>query len=154
MCKVVEENPVDLVRTSLAREPAEVNVAKNFPALETICENINRILTPTQQDQTAAEKSTLNTANKSEATSPGEALGTPIPQDDCKPDNSVDNDSKDMEIELEPEKESCTNLERENNQTPSLPEKKESDTEMDETKNDELNENTQKSDAGVIVLDD
>ncbi|XP_061365248.1 CHD3-type chromatin-remodeling factor PICKLE isoform X2 [Gastrolobium bilobum] len=158
MCKIVEENPVDLVRTSLAREPAEFNAVKNLPLLETICEDINRILKPTQEEQPIAEMPILNSDIKSEDISHDEVLGSkslPNPQDDCKHDNSADNESKDMVIECEPNKESCSSLVNEKNETPSLPVKKESDTETDESKNDaELNENTQKSDAGVIVLDD
>ena len=44
---------MDLVQTSLAREPAELNVVKNFPPLETLCEDINKILTPTQEQPIA-----------------------------------------------------------------------------------------------------
>ncbi|MED6158959.1 hypothetical protein PIB30_037850 [Stylosanthes scabra] len=134
MCKAVEENPVDRVRASLAREPADVNVAKNFLPLETICEDMQRILTPSQPDQTTADKSKLYS-------------------DDCKLDNTVDNESKDMEIELETAKESRTNLEKENGQSPILPGNQENDTEMDESKIEGLNGNTEKSDARVVVLE-
>jgi len=64
MCKVVEENPMDLVQTSLAREPAELHVGKNFQPLETICKDINRILTPTQE-QSAADIPQSNSDKKS-----------------------------------------------------------------------------------------
>lgn len=140
MCKVVKQNPVDLVQTSLAREQAEGNVVNNFPPLETICDDINRLLTPIQQDQASAEMTVLNSDNKSEATI-SHLEGLPTPQDHCKPDNSADNESKYMVMESEPEKESGS--------------LNEEDTEMGETKNDaELNENTEKSGAGIIVLDD
>ncbi|XP_015945340.1 CHD3-type chromatin-remodeling factor PICKLE [Arachis duranensis] len=134
MCKVVEENPIDRVRASLARESADVNVTKNFPPLETICEDMHRILTPTQPDQTATDKSKLHS-------------------DDCKVDNTVDNESRDMEIELDSAKEGRTNLGKENGQSPILPGKQD-DIEMDESKIDGLNDNTEKSDAGVVVLED
>ncbi|XP_027356637.1 CHD3-type chromatin-remodeling factor PICKLE isoform X2 [Abrus precatorius] len=157
MCKVVEENPMDLVQTSLTREPAEINGVKNFPPLETICEEINRILTPAQE-QPISEMPISNSDNKSEVISHGEVVGSkslPIPQDDSKRDDSTDNQSKDMIIESELKNESSSSLVKEINETPSLPEKEESNTEMDETKNDApLNENPEKSDAGVIVLDD
>ncbi|KAK7311902.1 hypothetical protein RJT34_10364 [Clitoria ternatea] len=107
MCKVVEENPMDLVQTFLAREPAEPNTAKNFPLLETICDDINRILTPTQENP-IADTSILNSDNKSEALSQDEILGSkslPIPQEDCKHNNSAYRDSKDMLIESEAIKE-------------------------------------------------
>ncbi|CAI8599568.1 unnamed protein product [Vicia faba] len=132
MCKVVEENPMDLVQASLAGEPAEVNAGKKFQPLEAISESINRILTPT-----VAETPILNSDNKSEAT----------PQNDCKLNSSADDKTQDMVIECDPIKESCSSLVNENKETP---DKKESNTEMDES-HAELNEN---SGAGVIVLDE
>lgn len=127
MCKVVEENPMDLVQASLAGEPAEVNAVKKLAPLETISENINRTLTPT-----VPETPILNSDNRSKAP----------PQNDCKLDSSAADDKpQDMVIECDPIKESCSSL---------LNEKKVSNTEMDES-HAELNEN---SDAGVIVLDE
>ncbi|XP_019437785.1 PREDICTED: CHD3-type chromatin-remodeling factor PICKLE-like isoform X2 [Lupinus angustifolius] len=124
MCQAVKENPIDLVRRSSEREQAEGNMVKNNPPLETFCEDINRLLTvtPTQQDQTNAGISVFNSENKSEAA---------ISKEDCKLDNSADNESKDMVIEPKPEKESCSSL---------IDEKKGDDTEIDGTKNNaELN---------------
>jgi chromodomain-helicase-DNA-binding protein 4 len=132
MCKVVEENPTDLVQASLARESAEVNTVKKFPPLETICEDVNRILTPTVE-QPISETPILNSDNKSEAISHGD-------------------ETKDMAIDADPVKESGSSLVIEK-ETPSLAEKKESNTEMNESSNAELDENTPNSDAGVIVLD-
>ncbi|KAL2346668.1 hypothetical protein Fmac_000668 [Flemingia macrophylla] len=157
MCKMVEVNPVDLVQTSLARAPPELdelNVVKNFPPLETLCEEVNRILKSTQEP--VAEMPTSNSDSKSEAISHDELLRSkslPIPQDPCKPEDSADNESKDMITESESIKESCSSLVKEKNETPTLPEKEESNAEMDETMTDaELNENPEKSDAGVVVL--
>ncbi|KAK7283118.1 hypothetical protein RIF29_12416 [Crotalaria pallida] len=114
MCNVVKENPFDLVRTSLEGEQAGGNVVKNFTPLETICEDINRLLTPRQEES---------------------KVEVPIPQDDRKPDNSADNEGKDMAIETKPEKDD--------------------DVEMVETKKGaDLNEEVEKSGAGVIVLED
>lgn len=59
MCKVME----DSVPTSLARELTEVNATKNFHQLETIYQDINRILTP-----------------------PNEPTSEPIVNSDSKPD--------------------------------------------------------------------
>ena len=80
----------------------------------------------------------------------GENLGSKSPpiSQDCKPKDSEDNENKDMKIESESIKESCSSLLEEKNETPTLPDKEESKTEMDETMNDaELNENPEKSDA-------
>lgn len=122
---------MDLVQASLA-EPAEVNAVKKLTPLEIISENINRILTPT-----VAETLILNSDNKSEAS----------PQNDCKLDSSADDKPQDMVIECDPIKENCSSLGNENKETQ---EKKESNTEMDES-HAELNAN---SDTGVIVLDE
>ncbi|OIV96461.1 hypothetical protein TanjilG_07853 [Lupinus angustifolius] len=129
MCKVVKENPLDLVRTSLEREQAEGNLVKNIPSLGTICEDINCLLT-LAQDQTTAEMTVSNSDNKAEAA---------IAKGDRKLDNSADNESKYLIIEPKPENESYS----------SLVQKMGGDAEMGETKNDaELNENTDKSGAG------
>ncbi|KAK7260935.1 hypothetical protein RIF29_27236 [Crotalaria pallida] len=56
MCKVLNGSAMDLVQPYLGGEPTEVNVMKNLHKLETICEDVNRILTPTQQNQPTAEK--------------------------------------------------------------------------------------------------
>ncbi|CAJ1973658.1 unnamed protein product [Sphenostylis stenocarpa] len=127
MCKVVEENPMDLVQTSLAREPADPDVVKNFPPLVTICEDIYRILTPIQE-QRAADIPISNLDNKSEAISDGEILGTKSlanHRDAGKPTDSANNENKDMIIESEPIKDK--------NEATTLPEKEKSNTEMDET---------------------
>ncbi|XP_073223963.1 CHD3-type chromatin-remodeling factor PICKLE isoform X2 [Cicer arietinum] len=62
MCTVVEENTADLVRTSWSRKQTEVNAMKNFHQLETICGDVNRILT--QQNQHTL-KPIANSDNKS-----------------------------------------------------------------------------------------
>ncbi|XP_027904599.1 CHD3-type chromatin-remodeling factor PICKLE isoform X2 [Vigna unguiculata] len=133
MCKIVEENPMDVqVQTSLAREPAELHVGKNFSPLETICKDINRILTPTEE-QSAADIPMSNSENKSEVMSQSEILGAkslPTPQD------SANNESKDMIIESEPIKESCSSLVKDTNEIQTLPDKEKSNTIMDETMTD------------------
>jgi len=120
------------VQTSLAREPAELHVGKNFSPLETICKDINRILTPTEE-QSAADIPMSNSENKSEVMSQSEILGAkslPTPQD------SANNESKDMIIESEPIKESCSSLVKDTNEIQTLPDKEKSNTIMDETMTD------------------
>lgn len=150
MYKVVEENTIGLVQTSLAREPAEVDAVKNFLSIDTICKDINGILTPSQQSHPTEEKPLLIPENKSESSPKSEVL---ISQDDCQPESAT-NERKDVVIESELEKESSTGPVKEK-ETPSLPETRGTDIEMDEAKNDaELNEKTEKSDPAVILLDD
>ncbi|KAI4337260.1 hypothetical protein L6164_015699 [Bauhinia variegata] len=149
MCKIIEENAMESDQTALAREPAEVKMLNNLLPLETISKDINRILTPTQQ----------NSENKSEAVTHGDVGGSTfssIPQDDSKPDNTVDDKSKDVVIESEVKRESSSHDHQEQiNEIPTIPETKGSDVEMVEAKNDaELNQNTETSEPGVIVLDD
>ncbi|BAT78110.1 CHD3-type chromatin-remodeling factor [Vigna angularis] len=134
MCKIMEENPMDLVQTSLAREPAELHVGKNFLPVETICKDIDRILTPTEE-QSAADIPMSNSENKSEVMSKSEILGakslpTPTPHD------SANNESKDMLIESETIKESCSSLVKDTNEIQTLPDKEKSNTVMDETMTD------------------
>ena len=94
MCKEVLENPIDLVQTSLARQSADVNVVKNFLPLEGICEDINRILAPTQ-DQPTEEMASMNSDSKPVI------ISSPIPQGDRKADSSANNKSKEHNTEME-----------------------------------------------------
>jgi len=123
----MEENTLELVQASLA-----------------IREDINRLFLPTKQSNPNAEKPVLNPDNKSDAVSQGEVAGSRLPsisQDDCKPDNAANNGSR-VVIESELEKES-------------RPDARGSDIEMGETRTDaELDENIDRSDIGVVVLDD
>jgi hypothetical protein len=85
----------------LAREPAEVNAVKKCAPLETTCEDINRILTPTVK-QLVAETPVLNSDNKSEEISHIEVLGSkspPNPQNDRKPDSLANEEAKDMIVD-------------------------------------------------------
>lgn len=114
MCKTVAENT------------GETSSMKNLVPLETISEDIIKILSPT------AEKPTLNTDNKSE----GELVGS-LPQDDLKPDNAVNNGSKEVDVVIDSE-----------------PESKESD-DVEMAKDDaDLDDNMAKSGPSVVVLDD
>ncbi|KAF7817290.1 CHD3-type chromatin-remodeling factor PICKLE isoform X1 [Senna tora] len=145
MCKVLNENSMDLIPTSLARETAEADAVKNFPKLQTICEDTNRILTPSQKSHPTEEKP-LIPENKSEASQQGEVM---VSQDDCK-SKSVDTERKDVLIDSEHKKESSTGLVKEKETTSPL-ETKVSDIEMDDADNDaELNEKAEKSEPGVI----
>ncbi|XP_047157563.1 CHD3-type chromatin-remodeling factor PICKLE isoform X1 [Vigna umbellata] len=119
MCKIMEENPMDLVQTSLAREPAELHVGKNFLPVETICKDIDRILTPTEE-QSAADIPMSNSENKSEVMSKSEILAKSLPTP--TPHDSANNESKDMLIDT--------------NEIQTLPDKEKSNTVMDETMTD------------------
>lgn len=95
MCRVTDENTSDLVRTSLARERTGVNIMKNFHQLETICEDVNRILT---QNQPTAEP-ILNSDVKSDVISKSDVVGSGLPsvsQEECKPkeDEVMESESK------------------------------------------------------------
>ncbi|XP_054798276.1 CHD3-type chromatin-remodeling factor PICKLE isoform X2 [Prosopis cineraria] len=176
MCRVAEENTI-----GLAGGPADGSLMKNLPPLETVCEDINKILSPTKQDDGTAEMPISSPGVKSEASSESEVVGARLPskpQDDCKPDNAVNHEGKDVVIGPDNGKESY-------NRWPSTPQdecrpdnavnnegkdlvtgsdlgKEESgsetrggDIEMVDASNDaELDENMDKSDPGVVVLDE
>ncbi|KAK7383461.1 hypothetical protein VNO78_29140 [Psophocarpus tetragonolobus] len=92
MCKTVEENTMDLVQTSLARE----NVIKNLHQLEIISADVNRIL-----NQHAAAMPVLNSYNNSNTSSQTAFVvsgSLSSSQDTCKPKGVV--------MESEPKKES------------------------------------------------
>ncbi|KAF7830339.1 CHD3-type chromatin-remodeling factor PICKLE isoform X1 [Senna tora] len=71
MCKVVDESSLK----SLAKGPAEGSLMKNAHSLETICNDISRLLSPTQQNDPASETEIV------------------------EPDNAANNGSKSMVME-------------------------------------------------------
>lgn len=52
---MVEETTQELVQTSLTSQTASLDVRKNCLAIETICENINRILSPANESSQASK---------------------------------------------------------------------------------------------------
>lgn len=52
---MVEETTQELVQTSLTNQTASLDVRKNCLAMETICENINRILSPANESSQASK---------------------------------------------------------------------------------------------------
>ncbi|KAK4277229.1 hypothetical protein QN277_015253 [Acacia crassicarpa] len=140
MCRVAEENTIEL-----AGGPADVGPMKNLPPLETVCEDINKILSPSKQDDGTAEMPIPSPGIKAEALLESEVAGSRLPstpQDDSKPDNAVNKQGKDVATGTDNGKESGS-------------ETMGGDVEMGEANNDaELNENMDKPDPRVHVLDE
>lgn len=164
MCKVVEENPQESVPTSSANQ----SVTKNLLPLETICEDVNRILSPGQTKPPTSEEPISNIRQQSQAESGVDVSITGSPsahQDDHGPASTAETEMMDIVTESEPLKESCkltdsdpdldpAKAESEASVDPSppqVPEVTEDDVEMDDAPS---NGSAQKSEQGVIVLDD
>lgn len=176
MCKVVEENTQESVPTSSANQSA----TKNLLPLETISEDVNRILSPGQTKPPTSEEPITNISQQSQAESGVDVSITASPsahQDDHGPASIAETEMMDIETESEPLKESSklTNSDpaKAESESPcdveasmdpcppqvpegtNLPVITEVDVEMDERKDDTpSNGSTQKSEQGVIVLDD
>jgi hypothetical protein len=165
MCKVVEENPQESVPTSSANQ----SVTKNLLPLETICEDVNRILSPGQTKPPTSEDLISNRTQQSQAESgvvDVSITGSPSAhQDDHGPASTAETEMMDIVTESEPLKESSkltdsnpdldpAKAESEATVDPSPPQAldvTEDDVEMDDAPS---NGSTQKSEQGVIVLDD
>ncbi|KAK4600631.1 hypothetical protein RGQ29_010329 [Quercus rubra] len=180
MCKVVEENPQESVPTSSVNQlVGSVNLSKNVLSLETICEEINRILSPGQANPSPSEQIILNSEQHSQAEQIN-VSGTRSPsahQDDGNPTSMVESEMMDMVSESKPQSESSKLRESDpdpakeksesslNVQAPtdpspprvegtSLPDVTGDDV-MDERKDGAAsNGSNEKSEPGVIVLDD
>ena len=178
MCKVVEKNTQESVPTSSANQSA----TNNLLPLETICEDVNRILSPGPTKPPTSEEPISNISQQSQAESGVDVSITGSPsahQDDHAPASMTETEIMDIETESAPlkesskltnpdpakaESESPCNVEASVDPFPpqpqvpegtNLPVITEDDVEMDERKDDgPSNGNTQKSEQGVIVLDD
>jgi hypothetical protein len=175
MCKAVEKNTQESVPTSSANQSA----TKNLLPLETICEDVNRILSPGQTKPPTSEEPISNISQQSQAESGVDASITGSPsthQDDHAPASMTETKLMDIETESAPLKESSklTNSDPAKAESespcnveasvdplaPQVPDGTNlpvitEDVEMDERKDDSpSNGSTQKSEPGVIVLDD
>lgn len=173
MCKVVEENPQESVPTSSVNQSVgSVNLSKNILSLETICEEINHIFSPGQANPSPSEQhSQAEQINVSGTISPS------AHQDDGNPTSMVESEMMDVVSESKPQSESSKLRESDpdpakeksesslNVQAPtdpsppqvegtSLPDVTGDDV-MDERKDGAAsNGSNEKSEPGVIVLDD
>ncbi|KAL9439940.1 hypothetical protein AB3S75_018747 [Citrus x aurantiifolia] len=167
MCKVLEENVHEVVKTSLTSQPASAQLRTNLRLLETLCEDVNQILStqtspPLEQpmpnedkelqpeiQSTSAEPSLPQTergAKTLDAVVETEVKGTP-----------------ESEPTVEGSKASSKNVDSSPADPTSLLGKTGTDMEMAEAKNDADiktddkptgKENSQRDKTGVIVLDD
>lgn len=75
ICKVVEANAHESVQTCLTNKPASLTLRKNLYPLETICEDINQILSPPQQ-KPPTELQTLNPDQQSQVEAQNNHVGS------------------------------------------------------------------------------
>lgn len=172
MCKILEENVHEVVKTSLTSQPASPQLRTNLQLLETICEDVNQILStqaspPLEQPMPNEEKQlqpeTLSTtgepslpqteqdANTLDAVVETEVKGTTESEPTVEGSKASSNNPAVSDVDSSPA-----------DLTSSLG-KTGTDVEMAEAKNDADiktddeptgKENSQRDKTGVIVLDD
>ncbi|KAL9442896.1 hypothetical protein AB3S75_016291 [Citrus x aurantiifolia] len=172
MCKVLEENVHEVVKTSLTSQPASAQLRTNLRLLETLCEDVNQILStqtspPLEQpmpnedkelqpeiQSTSAEPSLPQTergANTLDAVVETEVKGTPESEPTVEGSKALSKNPAVADVDSSPA------------DPTSLLGKTGTDMEMAEAKNDADiktddkptgKENSQRDKTGVIVLDD
>lgn len=100
MCKVLEENGPEAVKTTLANQPASHKLRTNLRPVETICEDINRILSQLQNP--TSEQAVLNPETQTTVAEPSSPLKQ---KDDNESAGGVEIEMKDV-TESEPTKDS------------------------------------------------
>ncbi|KAF5461360.1 hypothetical protein F2P56_017465 [Juglans regia] len=182
MCKIVEENAQESVPTSLANQSVmSVNLGKKLRSLESIYEDVNRILSPAQTNPPSSEHP-MNTGQQSQVESQNTISGTGSPstqQDGHSPASMVVTEMMDVEteplnesskLESNPDQDSnpaktqsesplnvqpSTDQSRPTAENASLPDISADDVKMEERKDEAIpNGSTEKSEPGVIILDD
>ncbi|KAI8547605.1 hypothetical protein RHMOL_Rhmol07G0208400 [Rhododendron molle] len=173
ICKVLKENTDESVEAYLANKPAGFQLRKNLLPLETIYEDINRILSPVQQHSSSSEHDTLNadiqTAIPVKLEGPG-APSTVQLVDDCKSGPEATTEGKVPILEPSSKKESNRaeqDLKKDGSSSPrDVPAADSStrtsgDVQMEEKQRCEADcsrtpaeENTEKSDPAVVILGD
>lgn len=172
MCKLLEENVHEVVKTSLTSQPASAQLRTNLQLLETLCEDVNQILStqtspPLEQpmpnedkelqpeiQSTSAEPSLPQTergVNKLDAVVETEVKGTPESEPTVEGSKASSKNPAVADVDSSPA------------DPTSLLGKTGTDMEMAEAKNDADiktddkptgKENSQRDKTGVIVLDD
>lgn len=180
MCKVLDENVHEAVKTSITSQPASVQLRANLN-LETISEDINRILSqqqnpPLEQPVPSADKQSQpeNQNTIAEPSSPQTEQDTHVPDAvvETETKNTTESEAtKDSNEKAELDADPTAEKSKASNNNPAVADVDSSpkeptsspgitgtDVDMEEAKNDADtktdDEPTQKGDAGVIVLDD
>ena len=181
MCKVLAENIHESVQTYLTDQPASLQLRKKLLPLERICEDMNRILSPQQQQNPAtSEQAVLGSGSnqQSPAEVPTKVAGSSSPSVHQKPSADQDTKMKDAVTKSDARKESSESRtsgpEKGSSKSPCdvpasavshspqteptyVPAGTGEDVEMEEKKNEAdaaPDGSKQKSEPGVIVLDD
>lgn len=77
MCKTVEENAVDSIDAYLSNKPAEIKPKNNLQPLETIHQELTKILSPIKTENTNANSNgDVSTSNPPPQHEPGPVNGT------------------------------------------------------------------------------
>lgn len=157
-----------------AKNPAGFQLRKNLLPLETIYEDMNRILSPVQQHSSSSEHNTLNADIKTAI--PAKLVGPGAPSavqvvNDCTSGSVATTEGKVLILEPSPKKESNRaeqDLEKDRSSSPHDVPAVDSSTrtggdvrmeekqncEADSSRNAPVEESTEKSDPGVVILED
>lgn len=180
MCKILAETVHDSVQTYVTNQPASLQLRKKFLPLETICEDISRILSPQQQNPPTSEQAALGSNQQSPAEAPTNVADSSSPSIHQKPIADQDTEMTDAITQSDARKESSRStspdLEKGSSKSPldipapaeshlpdagiepaSVPAGTGEDVEMEENKNEAEaapDGSELKSKSGVIVLDD
>ncbi|KAK1550249.1 hypothetical protein Q3G72_016142 [Acer saccharum] len=167
MCKVLEENGPEAVKTTLANQPASHKLRTNLRPVETICEDINRILSQLQNP--TSEQAVPNPETQTTVAEPSSPLkqkddnesagGVEIEMKDVTESEPTKDSKKPTETQPDPTIESkplsndpvSTDMEASQAGTASSPGITANDVVMEDITSDD---DTKTDDPGVIVLDD
>ncbi|KAK6927610.1 SNF2, N-terminal, partial [Dillenia turbinata] len=176
-CRILDDNAQESVQAFLMNKPLGLQLRKNISLLEGIFENMNRILCPEQPDSLASSQpgSVSGQEQEVEASSEAAQMNSPVEKDGddaCKDGAEVQADSQmesgrtnpDTKI-VNAEQPDAAVTSEEPSTAPTehtcLPEESGNDVEMVDAKHDAItatdaapNGNSEKSESGVIVLDD
>ncbi|XP_037493511.1 CHD3-type chromatin-remodeling factor PICKLE [Jatropha curcas] len=198
MCNVLEQNVNELIQTSLTNEPASLKLRQDLLPLETICQEINQIMSAEQQKAPASEEHVLDSNQTPQDNLLPESRSPSVEQNNDKPSDLDDTEMTDVMTESKLEKEGSVLIDqeliKEQKKSPSdIPASadaslsptestgmRNADVDMEDVKNDAVgspelgetdidtdtkteaipignkdeNEVADKSNSGVIVLDD
>ncbi|KAJ6354727.1 hypothetical protein OIU77_005351 [Salix suchowensis] len=98
MCTVVEQNVHESVQISLTNRPASLKLRQDLQPLKTIYEQINQILSPSQQKTTTSEQATLGSSKHVQAESQSKEAEFHSPSDQLKENDDNAAATEDVEM--------------------------------------------------------
>ncbi|KAG6739227.1 hypothetical protein POTOM_056818 [Populus tomentosa] len=107
MCTVLEQNVHESIQISLTNQPASLKLRQDLQPLETIYEQINQFLSPSQQKSSTSEQATLGSSKHVQAESQSSQADFHSPSDQLKENDNTTAATEVVEMKMQQQSQNC-----------------------------------------------